>query len=267
MESLKAQNNSKSVVLQERKAAEAMPKKAVRKLFFSTTGQCEFSEKVVTAEDAVENYQDVHSIGQKETRFMAMPPQGKHLPNHDAVKSRRDFVQKPFLDLNENRQLAKIFQGSQPKMPGHESEKTTKYTRDFKRPSPEQMRRAKAAAVAFGDLEGDSSRTLGGKGDWMVAKSSAHDHFSKPPQLIKPSKYDLVNCLEVGDAEATSWKTNYHRSYKQPPGTVPLPGGAARHQRPGRVPPRDVDVLMREFKKGMQHSFTAPGPLVLKKPF
>jgi len=250
-----------------RKSVQAMPTSASQRLYFSTTNGSDFAPKEVPEAD--ENFHEVFAIGQRVTKYMNMPGTGSNLPTWDDVQSRRDFDKKPFLDLQENREIAKLLQQPEHTQPALASEKFTQYARDFKGPTASQLKKIKHDSVVAEEPDNGSSHTLGGKGQWMVSKSLSHEHYRPWQNATRTRSVPQVTSnIEVTPASAKSWRSQNSRTYLPTPGCAPITSHITR-ARPGRVPPRDLSGLMDGIKKEMQHSFSAPsGTLsVFKRPF
>jgi len=245
----------------------AMPASAARRLYYTTTNTADFSPK--EAVDADEGFREVFEIGRRETRHMKMPATGYNLPDWTDVQSRRDFDQKPFLDLQENRLLARTFKEVQKPLPALAPVNATQYTRDFQGTSADQLKKARRDPLGGQEPDGGSSRTLGGKGQLMVSTSLSHEHYVPLKAATRArSVPKLASNIKVTPTSAKSWKSQSNRTYAAAPGCAPI-APCVLQARPGRVPPRDLTVLMDGIKRDMQHSFSSPaGNLsVLQRPF
>jgi len=257
----------RSGVFLSRKTTQAMPTTAAQRLYFTTTNGAELRPREV--KDPDENFYEVFEIGKRTTRYMDMPPPGTHMPTWDDVQSRREFHQKPFLDLQENREIAASLKLGQQPLPTFGSEKSSQYTRDFRGPSGCKLLQAQRDPMAAEEEGNGSSRTMGGTGQWMVSSSSSHEHYCELQNAARTRSVPKVRQnIKVTPASAKSWKSQSNRTYVPAPGCAPIASTAMR-ARPGRVPPRDLAALMDGIKQEMRHSLSAPsGELsVFKRPF
>lgn len=205
-------------VLPSQSAVAGLSGAEVKRAFFRTTAGSEFCGSG-NPEDQLENLFDIHCIGQRNSKYMRAWHKRK-APQWDRsmCTHTRMYSAKPLGDFIVNRQLASVNKEAQvnggPKSTPTSFSSRTKYSDDFRPPTPAEARGARPdAAIA---IEGKSP--LLGTGELMEVESHEHTQFGEPPialarvSRVKPPKTTLgVPEISV-PAVRTAYRDEFNRS-------------------------------------------------------
>lgn len=190
-------------------------KEQMQKLYFRTTSSTDVPGRQ-PAKEADENYQDIHNIGQRPTRYMPCDGFKAPLVNRLACSHTKAYVPHALGDDKINKALAQNFKQ------GVNAGTTNMYKplgaealshADFPEYDSQEARscRAKSCKPKAG-----LTNTLGGLGDMLIKESHEHHNFKVP-------RYDLAKAkrakqprpgLDIGgDARPVLGRTDYDRQY------------------------------------------------------
>mmetsp|Transcript_31611 Transcript_31611/g.62103 ORF Transcript_31611/g.62103 Transcript_31611/m.62103 type:complete len:268 (+) Transcript_31611:51-854(+) len=261
----------RSILSQSQDSLGALPKDASQAIYFSTTGS-DWKNKLAGHGERGENYLEVHSIGQRATKYKAMPHVALCLPNRSHESYQQDYCEKPFADLHDNHEFAKEYKAPPRRLPNLALKKSTQYARDFEGPTQSQLGRARPDRFIPEDPEDDSFRTLGGKGQTLLTASQSQADFGPTSCKLPARSFHHETSIAPLGSSAKSWRTTYSREH------TPWPmasksrrrqkGIAALGGRPGRMSPEAVGVLVEASRQAVRRSFSAPSQQgVLDRPF
>jgi len=158
------------------------------KVYFASTHKAQFSwaSGTMPEEDRAENFDQIHSVGKKNTKYMKFHPSRAPLVDRTACKYNQEFTAKPLGDCETNRALAENFKNggmsrsSSSPFLGLKSS----YMETFAGHAPENMRAAKQKSCAPRKV---LTQTLGGAGGMLETVSNSHSSHRVPPMaLAKP---------------------------------------------------------------------------------
>jgi hypothetical protein len=186
----------------------------MQKLYYRTTQNSEVPGRQ-PAKEADENFQDIHNIGQRPTRYMACDGFKAPLVNRLACSSTKAYVPHILGDDKVNKALAQNFKqgfGSQVNMYKPLGGEAMSHA-DFEEPSLDDYRKCKQRNCK---PKAGLTNTLGGLGDMLVKESHEHRNFKMP-------RYDLAKAKRAsqpepglhigGDAKPVLGRTDYDRQY------------------------------------------------------
>mmetsp|Transcript_35595 Transcript_35595/g.62894 ORF Transcript_35595/g.62894 Transcript_35595/m.62894 type:complete len:263 (+) Transcript_35595:85-873(+) len=221
-------------------AVRSRPKGDLHKLYYKTSSQAEFSWRTQKEEDRAENFDAIHKMGQKNTKYMKYQIKQAPLVDRTACKYTREFGPKPLGDNICNRELADTFRGPQSLPKGRLDVKNlSQYTEDFPNMTTGDLRSAKLPNQ--GPKRKARTQTLGGIGDSLVLTSSSHDDHRTPyaplarnPRVAAPKPNITLAGTGFGDA----FKTQYSKDFG--------PGAAGRRilQGSASAPQLDAEELL-----------------------
>jgi len=154
-------------------------------------------------EDRGENYLDIHSVGQRTSKYMEYQLNTAPLLNRNATQVTREFNPKPLGDCNVNRMLAQNFKqgvASAPKGLDVTLDGLTLHEAEYPKRSNEDLLRARQQAASTGAGVFARTKTLGGSGYLMEKQSHMHMKFITPDLTVaKPMKVVLPRqCMDLG---------------------------------------------------------------------
>merc|ERR1719160_446657 len=142
-------------------------------------------------EDRTENFDQIHSMGKKHTKYMKFHPSRAPLVDRTACKYHQEFTPKPLGDCETNKALAENFKqgGMSKSMSSPFLGLKSSYMDTFSGHSPTVMRSAKQRSCAPRKV---LTETLGGAGGLLETVSNSHnDHRAPPMALAKPGEVVL----------------------------------------------------------------------------
>lgn len=187
----------------------------LHKLYYQTSSKTAFKGQSLSEEERAENFDAIHKMGQKNTKYMQYQIKKAPLVDRTACKYTQEFSAKPLGDHQFNKELALTFRGST-RVYGAAGNVDfglrSKYTEDFHPHSPEEMRLARSPSQK--PSRRARTQTLGGTGDQMVFRSSSHeDHrplhsiFGKAEKAAQPKTNLLVG--GAGDAYRSQYRDDF----------------------------------------------------------
>jgi len=190
----------------------------MRKLYFRTMASTEHAGRRLPAEDAAENYGDVHDMGKRNGKYMKYQQKRAPLVDRSACRYSRDFITLPLGDNICNGQLAASFkQGLGSGGKGVQAPMLAKssYMADFPEMNDKQLKAAKQGSCR---PEQARTQTIGGTGDMLEVQSHVHQKFAPPPtglelagKILIP-KPNLSVGMNIGEPPRTSYKSEFGRS-------------------------------------------------------
>merc|ERR1719281_679882 len=139
-------------------------------------------------EDRTENFDQIHSMGKKNTKYLKFQPSRAPLVDRTACKYNQEFTAKPLGDCETNKALAENFkQGGMSKAASSPFlGLKSSYMETFAGFEIPAMRGAKAKSCAPKKV---LTETLGGAGGLLETVSNSHqDHRCPPLALAKPGE-------------------------------------------------------------------------------
>jgi hypothetical protein len=185
--------NSSFGVFPSLSAVNSASSKDLQKVYFATASKSQFTWQSGTLpqEDRTENFNEIHSVGKKHTKYMKFQPSKAPLVDRTACKYTQEFTPKPLGDCETNNALAQNFkQGgmsrgfSSPMLQAKSSYKDTFAGHDHDAMRSAKQRSCKPKKVL--------TQTLGGAGGLLETTSNSHnDHRAPPLALAKPGEVIL----------------------------------------------------------------------------
>merc|ERR1719247_3971005 len=142
-------------------------------------------------EDRTENFDQIHSMGKKNTKYMKFHPSKAPLVDRTACKYNQEFTTKPLGDCETNKALAENFKqgGMSKSMSSPFLGLKSSYMETFVPLDTPAMRAAKQRSCAPKRV---LTETLGGAGGLLETVSNSHHHHRAPPMaLAKPGEVVL----------------------------------------------------------------------------
>jgi hypothetical protein len=201
----------------------------LERLFFTTTFSHEHHGKTRTQDSWMENFDAIHKVGKKDTKYMKMKPKVAPLTKRSACKYTSEFGPKPLGDHACNKELAELLKGNfgPTKMDVDFANKTS-YHEVFNMPRTQehfdlanQPNQAPSRKIR--------TKTLGGTGETMVFRSWAQtEHGSKPQHLARPGETMLPkpNFMLGGTVTSDTYRTTNMTEYKRPYTTTSASAGS-----------------------------------------
>jgi len=160
------------------------------KVYFASTSRSQFNwaSGTMPEEDRTENFDQIHSVGKKNTKYLKFQASKAPLVDRTACKYNQEFTAKPLGDCETNKALAENFkQGGMSKgMSSPFLGLKSSYMDTFVHHSDTSMRSAKARSCAPRKV---LTETLGGAGGLLETVSNSHNSHRAPPiALAKPGE-------------------------------------------------------------------------------
>lgn len=146
----------------------------LRDLYFKTTQQKMLTGQTIPSDEQPENFDHIHNMGKKTTRYMKFQRNTAPLVDRTACRYHQEFIPKPLGDNECNRELAKTFKGDTRPKVSPPSQAKSSYAEGFVRPSREQLRGSRQGSCAPKQIR---TQTLGGIGESMELHSHAHANY------------------------------------------------------------------------------------------
>lgn len=182
----------------------------------------------MTEEDVWENFQNVHAVGRKDTKYMKFQKMRAPLLDRSACSHQRDYVVLPLGDNVINSQLAKEFKlGFKGNAAGNEcsAKNLSSYMAEFAGFTEERTKSAKPNSFKPKQAR---TRTITGMTDLMETKPSSHVAHSTPElSLAKAAEIAITkpNLGLPGKWQGEPPKTSYKREFKKFPKSASAPQG------------------------------------------
>lgn len=160
----------------------------LQNLYFKTHAKGEYTWRTQKEEDRAENFDAIHKMGQKNTKYMKYQIKQAQLLDRTACKYTREFTAKPLGDCTCNKELADTFRGPRSLPKGRLDVKNpSTYAEDFPTRTTADLKSSKLPSQ--GPHRKARTQTLGGTGDSMVLTSSSHnDHRTPYAALAKANR-------------------------------------------------------------------------------
>lgn len=192
----------------------------LQRLYFSTTVRQEHDWRTIPAQDRGENFNDVHNVGKRTTKYMKFQKKVAPLVDRTACRYNAEFIAKPLGDYQCNKELALTFAGSSKVSATPSFGNKSSYKETFVLHSDKQMKGARQKSCAPGIKK---SNTLGGTDDFMEPESLAHrTYMTHPMELAKatPAMVPKPN-LTMSSQPADLFKSQYNRNFGPSPAPPP----------------------------------------------
>lgn len=188
-------------------------------LYFKTTYSHGITGRTLPANERVENFDQVHSIGKRSTKYMKYQKNTAPLLDRNACRHTQTYHALPLGDNVVNRELAKTFKGHSQIAASPSFGLTSNYGDNFVGHYGDVMRSAKLPSCKSKQVR---TQTLGGTGDMLEQVSSQHKDHSAPPKGMSALAGQIVlpkgNISLQGQGQADLFKSQYHRDFKIPKG-------------------------------------------------
>lgn len=186
----KKPKNASFGVFPSQTAVRSVGTKDLNKVYFASTSKSQFNWESGTMpqEDRAENFDEIHSVGKKHTKYMKWTPSRAPLVDRTACKYNQEFTQKPLGDCETNKALAENFKqgGMSKSMSSPFLGLKSSYMETFVTHEPKHMRAAKQMSCAPRKV---LTQTLGGAGGLLETTSNTHSSHRAPPMhLAKPGE-------------------------------------------------------------------------------
>lgn len=185
--------NSSFGVFPSSSAVRSVSSTDLNKVYFASTSKRQFcwESGTMPEEDRAENFDQIHSVGKKNTKYMKFHPSRAPLVDRTACKYNQEFTTKPLGDCETNRALAENFKqgGMSKSMSSPFLGLKSSYMETFAGHNHDSMRSAKQKSCAPRKV---LTQTLGGAGGLLETVSNSHnDHRAPPLALAKPGEVVL----------------------------------------------------------------------------
>jgi len=185
--------NASFGVFPSQSAVRSVPTHEINKVYFASTSKSQFNwdSGTMPEEDRMENFDQIHSVGKKNTKYLKYQASKAPLVDRTACKYNQEFTTKPLGDCETNKALAENFkQGGMGKtMSSPFLGLKSSYMETFVQHHPTSMRSAKAKSCAPRKV---LTETLGGAGGMLETVSNCHSSHRAPPMhLAKPGEVVL----------------------------------------------------------------------------
>jgi len=185
----------------------------LQRLYFRTQNKSEHDWRTIPEADRPENFDAIHNIGKRTTRYMKFQKKVAPLVDRTATGYFKEFNAKPLGDCATNRELAKTFKGVSKTASSPSFGIKSNYKETFLDCEPHQRKNAKQKTCApkYG-----LTKTLGGTDDFMEPMSNTHrSHPIHPMELARaapamiPKPNLTMSSMNVGEA----YRSQYHRDF------------------------------------------------------
>jgi len=165
----------------------------LNKIYFATTHKKQHSgdSGTMPEEDRTENFDQIHSMGKKNTKYMKFHPSRAPLVDRTACRYTQEFMAKPLGDCETNKALAENFKqgGMSRSMSSPFLGVKSSYMETFAGHDHGSMKAAKQKSCAPRKV---LTETLGGAGGLLETVSNSHNSHRAPPMaLAKPGEVVL----------------------------------------------------------------------------
>jgi len=194
----------------------------LQNLYFKTTKDSTHNWQTIPAEDRCENFDALHNIGKRSTKYMKFQKKVAPLVDRTACRYNMEFTARPLGDYQTNKELAITFAG----IKAHQSTPSfgvkTSYSETFQAATPKQHKAARQPSQA---PKAGRTQTLGGTDDFMEPVSLVHQTFRQHPlemckqQASAAPKPNLTMC---GSHPSELFRSSYHRTFT-PSSVKPAP--------------------------------------------
>jgi len=189
----KKPKNSSFGVFPSQSAVRSVSSGELNKIYFATASKRDFNWQNGTMPEAdrTENFDQIHSMGKKHTKYMKFTPSRAPLVDRTACRYTQEFIAKPLGDCETNKALAENFKqgGMSRSMSSPFLGLKSSYMDTFKDHDHNTRRSAKQKSCAPKKV---LTETLGGAGGMLERVSHSHDGHRAPPMaLAKPGEVVL----------------------------------------------------------------------------
>lgn len=185
----------------------------IQRLYFRTSQREEFDWRTLPESDRPENFDQVHNIGKRTTKYMKYQKKVAPLVDRTCCRYNMDFIPKESADFSCNKELAGIFAGSKPVAASPSFGIKSNYKETFVPITTDKLRGAKQRSQAPKQVR---TKTLGGTEDLLETESMVHRTFSSPDiNLAKPTPalVPKPNLTMSGHGAGDLFRSNYDRTF------------------------------------------------------
>eukprot|EP00927_Polykrikos_kofoidii_P015181 TRINITY_DN16734_c0_g1_i1.p2 TRINITY_DN16734_c0_g1~~TRINITY_DN16734_c0_g1_i1.p2 ORF type:complete len:252 (-),score=45.61 TRINITY_DN16734_c0_g1_i1:42-797(-) len=187
----------------------------LQRLYFQTSQRSEFDWRTIPEADRPENFDQLHNIGKRNTKYMKY--QRSTAPNVDrtACVYMKEFAAKPLGDCECNKALAQTFKGPSKVASSPSFGIRSNYKETYVLHSPEELKGARLKSQAPKQLR---TKTLGGTDDFMEPVSESHaSHPVYPLDIARaaPAMIPKPNLTMVGQGSSDLYKSQYSRDFRK----------------------------------------------------
>jgi hypothetical protein len=208
-------NNGSFGVFPSQSAVRSKSTGDLQRLYFRTCQRDEHDWRTIPENDRPENFDQIHNIGKRTTKYMKFQKKTAPLVDRTACRYNQEFTPKPLGDYATNKELAITFSGAKKPTTSKAFDAQTNYQSTFKDMDTQQLRSAKQKSCAPKQVR---TSTLGGTGDLLETGSMAHQTFRTPPlHLAKnaPALAPKPNLTMAGQQASHLFTTAYNRDFVQ----------------------------------------------------
>jgi hypothetical protein len=185
--------NSSFGVFPSTSAVRSVSTADLNRIYFASTSKAQFSWESGTMpeEDRTENFDQIHSMGKKNTKYMKFHPSRAPLVDRTACRYTQEYIARPLGDCETNKALAENFKngGMSKSMSSPFLGLKSSYMDTFAGHNQTAMRSAKQRSCAPRKVR---TETLGGAGGLLETVSNSHNSHRAPPMaLAKPGEVVL----------------------------------------------------------------------------
>lgn len=201
-------------------AVNSVGRDSLKKVYFATAARSQFTWESGTMhpDERTENFNEIHSVGKKHTKYMKFQVGKAPLVDRTACKYNQEFTAKPLGDCATNKALAENFKqgGGSRSFSSPMLGTKSSYMETFAGHSHEAMKSAKQRSCAPRKV---LTETLGGAGGLLETVSNSHnDHRAPPMALAKPGEVVLPkpNITLTEKSGKEFFKTQAKRDFVNP---------------------------------------------------
>lgn len=220
-----------SGVLTSKNALRNVSKRDLEKLYWRTSSAHSFEGRQLTEVDRNECFDQIHKVGQTNTKYMTFPEKRAPLMDRSSCTYSAEFMAKPSGHAAENRAFARTIKGGQRMRSAPSIGSKTTYHENFNQGrTPEQFQ---GATIPVEVDRQNRTQTLGGYGDSSEKASYAHSQHRGPHQELTSTSekaHHKGNMYLPDPKRMEFWSTQYERdsrfctdnSSARPPSAGPL---------------------------------------------
>jgi len=188
----------------------------LQKLYFKTTNRAEHDWRTIPDAERPENFDQIHSIGKRTTKYMKYQKKVAPLVDRTACRYTQEFISKPLGDYQCNKELAENFKAVKKPMQAPMADVKSNYREQFAPITTQELRSSKMKTCAPKAVR---TKTLGGTDDLLEVESLNHKTYMTPSMEIAkvtPVMIPKPNLTLAGQTVgAEAFRSHYNREFKQ----------------------------------------------------
>jgi len=189
----------------------------INRPYFRTSYKDQLTGDQPPVAERAENFDAIHSIGKKTTRYMKYQKQTAQLLDRNACSYTKTYIAKPLGDCETNKALAAVFRGDHKPRESPSFGVKSNYREAFVGHKGEELTSAKAPSQAPKQVR---TQTLGGTGDMLETVSQQHKSHAAPPRGLSALAGEIVipkgNLSLCGQGMGELFRSQYGRDFKMP---------------------------------------------------